>query len=122
MAEKSSTNSGIVYNMLAAGSKIKGDFIADSNFRIDGIFEGNIQCSGKVIVGEKGYVNGNLICSTAEIMGTVQGTLTISEILSLKSTAKVTGDIKTKILSIEPKAYFSGTCDMSDNESKVEGE
>ena len=120
MADKSSTNSGIIYNMLAVGSKIKGDFIADSNFRIDGIFEGNIQCSGKVIVGATGNVIGNLICSTAEIMGTVQGTLTISEMLSLKSTAKVTGDIKTKVLSIEPKAYFSGTCDMSTEKPEPE--
>ncbi|MBO5974897.1 MAG: polymer-forming cytoskeletal protein [Paludibacteraceae bacterium] len=120
MADKSSTNSGIVYNMLAVGSKIKGDFIADSNFRIDGTFEGNIQCSGKVIVGETGNVIGNLICSTAEIMGTVEGTLTISELLSLKSTAKVTGDIKTKILSIEPKAYFSGNCDMSNEKTNPE--
>ena len=121
MANKSSSNSGIVYNMLAAGSKItSGDFTSDSDFRIDGIFEGNIHCSGKVIVGETGIVIGNLISSTAEIMGSVQGTLTISELLSLKSSAKVIGDIKTKILSIEPKSYFFGTCDMGDEKTNPE--
>ncbi len=121
MANKSSSNSGIVYNMLAAGSKItSGDFTSDSDFRIDGIFEGNIHCSGKVIVGETGIVIGNLISSTAEIMGSVQGTLTISELLSLKSSAKVIGDIKTKILSIEPKAYFFGTCDMGNEKTNPE--
>jgi cytoskeletal protein CcmA (bactofilin family) len=46
-------------------------------------------------------------------MGNVKGTLHITDTLSLKSTAKVEGDIDTKILSIEPQAVFSGTCDMS---------
>lgn len=111
MAEKN-INSGIVYNMLATGSKIKGDFSSDSDFRIDGIFEGNISCKGKVIIGTNGVLIGNFTCTNAEIMGTTEGTLTISEMLSLKSTAKIKGDIKTKILMIEPKAVFCGTCDM----------
>ena len=65
MAEKN-INSGIVYNMLATGSKIKGDFSSDSDFRIDGIFEGNISCKGKVIIGTNGVLIGNLTCTNAE--------------------------------------------------------
>lgn len=111
MAEKN-INSGIIYNMLATGSKIKGEFSSDSDFRIDGTFEGNITCKGKVVIGTNGKLVGNLICTNAEIMGTTEGTITVSEMLSLKSTAKVKGDIKTKTLMIEPKAIFCGTCDM----------
>lgn len=118
MTEKN-INSGIVYNMLATGSKIKGDFSSDSDFRIDGRFEGNISCKGKVIIGTNGVLLGNLTCTNAEIMGTTEGTLTISEMLSLKSTAKVKGDIKTKILMIEPKALFCGTCDMKSPAQKT---
>jgi cytoskeletal protein CcmA (bactofilin family) len=46
-------------------------------------------------------------------MGHVNGKIVVSELLSLKETAKIVGEIKTKTLMIEPKAIFSGTCDMS---------
>ena len=69
-------------------------------------------CKGKVVIGTNGNLIGNLTCTNAEIMGTTEGTINVSEMLSLKSTAKVKGDIKTKTLMIEPKAIFCGTCDM----------
>ncbi len=115
-----SSNSGIVYNMLASGSKIKGEFTADSDFRIDGTFEGNINCNGKVVIGINGLLTGNLVCTNAEVMGTIDGTVTVSDMLSIKSTAKVKGEIKTKTLMIEPNAIFCGSCDMSTPPTKPE--
>jgi len=106
-------NSGIAHNVLANGSKIKGNITADSDFRIDGEVEGDIVCSGKVVIGPQGTLKGNLNCQNAEIMGHVNGKIVVSELLSLKETAKISGEIKTKTLMIEPKAIFSGTCDMS---------
>lgn len=115
MADKH-LNNGIVYNMLATGSKIKGEFCSDSDFRIDGTFEGDINCTGKVVIGPSGCLEGNLRCNNAEIMGAVNGSIVVNEMLSFKSTAKVTGDIETKTLMIEPNAFFCGTCKMGKNE------
>ena len=106
-------NLGVAHNVLASGSKIKGNITADSDFRIDGEVEGDIVCSGKVVIGTQGILKGNLNCQNAEIMGRVNGKIVVSELLSLKETAKFFGEIKTKTLMIEPKAVFSGTCDMS---------
>ncbi len=105
-------NLGIAHNVLASGSKIKGNITADSDFRIDGEVEGDIVCSGKVVIGTQGLLKGNLNCQNAEIMGRVNGKIVVSELLFLKETAKFMGDIKTKTLMIEPKAIFSGTCEM----------
>ena len=44
---------GTLYNALTSGSKIIGTIIADSDIRIDGNVEGDLQCSGKVVIGEK---------------------------------------------------------------------
>ena len=104
---------GSEHNSLAFGTKVTGDIFAETDFRLDGVIEGSIECKGKVIIGAKGVLVGTLTCANAEIMGNVKGTLHITDTLSLKSTAKVEGDIDTKILSIEPQAVFSGTCDMS---------
>jgi cytoskeletal protein CcmA (bactofilin family) len=104
-------------NGLAYGSLLKGDIDSESDFRIDGSVNGKIKCRGKVIIGEKGRVVGNIICSEADIFGELQGNLTVSDTLSLKSTANVKGDVKTKVLIIEPSAVFCGTCDMGDRVS-----
>ncbi|MDQ3192147.1 MAG: polymer-forming cytoskeletal protein, partial [Bacteroidota bacterium] len=42
----------------------------------------------------------------------VQGQITVSELLSLKASSKLNGDIITSKLSIEPGATFTGSCSM----------
>ncbi|MDD3405111.1 MAG: polymer-forming cytoskeletal protein [Sphingobacteriia bacterium] len=105
-------NSGVDHNVLANGTKIKGIISTESDFRVDGEIEGDVICNGKIVIGTLGTLKGNLTCTNAEIMGKVNGKIVTSEVTSLKSTAKIFGELKTKILIIEPEAIFSGTCDM----------
>ncbi len=99
-------------NMIGPGTKIVGNIETNGDIRIDGNIEGNINSKGKVVVGNNGFVKGEVICSNAEISGTVQGKMAITELLSLKSSSKVSGDIRSGKLSIEPGALFTGTCAM----------
>ena len=104
---------GTLYNALTAGSKIIGTIVADSDIRIDGYVEGDLSCSGKVVIGEKGKLKGTVNCLNAEIMGTVEGQVNIEQTLALRSTSQMTGDVHTQILIVEPNAKFNGTCSMS---------
>lgn len=99
-----------VHNVLAAGTVIIGNISSPNDIRIDGKVEGNIACDGKVVVGQMGAIVGNIEAGNAEIMGTVTGNLTVSETLSLKATACFEGEIRTRILAIEPNAAFNGKC------------
>jgi cytoskeletal protein CcmA (bactofilin family) len=112
MAKEIVTNTGAMYNALTNGSKIVGKIIADSDFRIDGEVEGTINCSGKVVIGHKGFLKGSITCVNAEVIGTVEGDINVSETLSLRATAVIKGDVKTKVLMVEPNAVFEGTCSM----------
>ena len=103
---------GTLFNALTTGSKIIGTIIADSDIRIDGTVEGDIQCKGKIVIGEKGSVKGNINCQNAEILGHLDGKAAISDTFSLRSTGTLTGELNTKILIIEPNAQFNGTCSM----------
>ena len=114
MAKEVVTNAGAMYNALTNGSRIVGKIFADSDFRIDGEVEGTITCNGKVVIGQKGYLKGSISCVNAEIIGTVEGDINVSETLSLRSTAVINGEVKTKILMVEPSAVFNGTCSMKD--------
>lgn len=104
--------SGLMFNALTAGSKIVGNITADSDFRIDGLIEGELNCTGKVVIGEGGKVKGNVNCANAEILGLMDGKITCSQQLSLRASGKIQGDVHTKTLIVEPGAVFNGTCSM----------
>lgn len=112
MAKEIVNNNGIAHNALASGSRVKGNIVSDSDFRVDGSVEGKIECSGRVVIGPKGSLLGDIVCTNAEIMGQVRGNINVADTLSLKASANVVGDIKTKVLVIEPQAIFTGSCDM----------
>ncbi len=112
MAKEIVNNTGAMYNALTNGSKIVGKIFADSDFRIDGEVEGTITCNGKVIVGQNGHLKGSISCANAEIVGQVEGDVIVSETLSLRATAVVKGDVRTKVLMVEPNAVFNGSCSM----------
>lgn len=101
-------------NIITDGTIIKGDITATGDFRLDGTLEGNIQLNGKLVIGDSGVVNGNVLCQNANIIGTVNGNISVKELLSLHATARVRGDILINKLSIEPGAVFSGKCRMID--------
>lgn len=108
---KSNSNS-IEHNVIAAGTIIKGDITTDGDFRIDGKVEGTIASKGRVIVGNSGSIVGTIKAENIDVMGYIEGTIITHDTLSLKSSAKVKGDIQTSILDIEQRAEFNGTCSM----------
>jgi len=107
-------------NLLGAGTSIKGDIKSNGDFRIDGTLVGSIHAKGKVIIGTTGKVDGEVVCQNADISGEVKAQVTVAELLSLKSTSKIAGDITTNKLAIESGARFSGSCNMEGGEYKKE--
>lgn len=108
-----STNEGSSeINKILSGTELNGDLVSDSNIIIEGDVIGNVSCSGKVLVGASGKIKGNLVCVNAEIEGTLHGELTIENLLVMRSTARIKGDIQATKLTIEEGAYFEGSCVM----------
>lgn len=119
MKQKDENSAGGLHNTLAAGTTIKGDIITDTDFRLDGRVEGDISCNGKIVIGPKGSVAGNIVSENAEILGEVDGSVKVSAKLVLKSTATIKGDIHSQSLEIEPNARFNGACTMCSEEKKA---
>ncbi len=107
-----SAGDGSSVNLIGGGTKIVGDITSAGDVRIDGHLSGNIVIAGKFVLGATGVVEGNITSVNADLSGEVKGTVKISEMLSLKSTARINGDIETSKLMIEPGAVFTGTCNM----------
>ena len=110
---------GLMFNALTAGSKIVGNISADSDFRIDGTIEGELKCTGKVVIGEAGKVKGTVVCQNAEILGLMDGKITCNQQLSLRASGKLQGEVQTKLLVVEPGAEFNGRRAMGSNATPI---
>jgi cytoskeletal protein CcmA (bactofilin family) len=109
-------SSGGLHNVLSTGTVVTGTITAESDFRIDGNVEGEIICKGKIVIGPKGGVKGNIDSVNAEIFGKIEGTTRVRERLLLKASAEVKGDIFIQTLEIEPGAKLNGSCTMAGKE------
>ena len=99
-------------DVIESSTKIVGDIVSKADFRIDGVVEGNITTTGKVVVGASGKISGKLNCSIADVSGSISGHIQISETLSLMSESYIQGDITTAKLSVEEGAQVDATIVM----------
>ena len=91
---------------------MKGEISSTNDIRIDGTFEGKIYSKGRVVVGEKALIKGDIVCTNVDFWGTMEGNFFVKDTLSLKSSSKVKGDLHIKRLQVELDARFDGTCQM----------
>ncbi|WP_299015212.1 polymer-forming cytoskeletal protein [uncultured Polaribacter sp.] len=99
-------------NVIAKKSIFTGDVTSEGDFRIDGTLEGTLKTKGRVIIGAEGVIIGNVHAENADIEGKFSGELLVANVLSIKSTANISGDVVVGKLSIEPGASFNATCAM----------
>ncbi|CAA0187217.1 conserved hypothetical protein [Tenacibaculum maritimum] len=111
-AKKSGDKKIVERNIIGKNTKIIGDIISEGDFRLDGTLEGTIKTDGRVIIGNDGYIKGKVECANADIEGKFSGELIVSNTLSIKSNANITGDVVISKLSVEPGATFNATCSM----------
>jgi cytoskeletal protein CcmA (bactofilin family) len=99
-------------NILAKNTKIIGDLSSEGDFRIDGVLEGTLTTKGRVIVGVDGSIQGKVFCDNADIEGKFSGELKVNKMLTIKSSASISGDVVLGKLSVEPGAAFNASCSM----------
>ncbi|TWO33957.1 polymer-forming cytoskeletal protein [Seonamhaeicola sediminis] len=99
-------------NIVAKGTKLTGDLNSEGDFRVDGMIEGNVKTTGKVVVGKSGLIKGTLQGTDAYFEGKFSGKLALSGTLTLKSSAHIEGEVVVGKLAVEPGANFNVTCVM----------
>lgn len=97
---------------ISTGTVVKGEISSSNDIRIDGTFEGKIYSKGRVVVGEKALIKGDIVCTNVDFWGTMEGNFYVKDTLSLKSSSKVKGDLHIKRLQVELDAKFDGSCQM----------
>ena len=121
--EKQSASNGVApsanaSNSIVEGTIINGNVSAPNDIRIDGTLIGKLECKGRVIIGPQGKIDGDIHCQNAIIEGTLTGNIHVTELLSVKESAVVTGDIVTDKLMVHTGAMFNVTCSMGGQKLK----
>lgn len=99
-------------NMITVGTRIEGNVSASSDMRIDGELYGNLSCAGKIIIGAEGKIVGDIECQNAVIEGVFQGKLRCTDLLNIRETAQINGEITTDKLIVQSGAVFNVVCNM----------
>ena len=101
-----------VLNTISKGTVIVGNITTKGDIRVEGKIIGTVTCNSKLVIGENGYVEGNVDDRNANISGEVKGTVVIRELLQLHEKGRIVGDIYTQKLAVQIGASFSGSCRM----------
>jgi len=99
-------------NVIAKKTIIVGDIKSDGDFRIDGTLEGTLTTNGRVIIGLDGFITGKVEATNADIEGKFSGELLLSNTLTIKASANISGNVVIGKLSVEPGAAFNAACEM----------
>lgn len=106
-------------NTFAQDTKIVGDIESDGDIRMDGVMEGRLNCKGRVVIGPEARIKGTINARNAEILGNVEGEINVIDLLSLKATALIIGDLIMGKFMVEPGASFTGNCKMNGSEKSL---
>ena len=94
------------YNILGTNSRVKGDLTLSGDAIITSHIEGSIEVldQGKLILERGSFIKGKIKAIDLEIFGKVEGDIECSGLVSIRSSAEVTGSIKSSRLVIYPGA------------------
>ena len=112
---ESMADEGKMNSIIGKGCKVNGTIdVQDGTLRIDGDFEGNINCpGGTLVICKGGTVKADVKVSNAVVGGTVNGNIDAKEKIELQAGSRLEGDIKTRRLVIDEGVFFEGSCRMS---------
>lgn len=106
-------------NRIVEGTKIIGNIESVADFRLDGHLLGNFTSKGKLVIGPVGSVTGDISAQNVDVEGKTEGKIIVEDVLNVKATATIIGEVTCGKLSVEPGAKFTATCAMKADLAKA---
>ena len=104
--------------IIGRGTIFEGVMKVDNSVRIDGVFKGELSCSGALTISQSGEAYAHLEGRDIYINGIVRGTVR-AEKVQLDSQARFIGDVFTGAFSVSEGAVFHGSCSMESAAAEV---
>ncbi len=94
-------------NSISEGSQMSGEIKAKGDFRLAGIFKGQLDCEGKVVITEHAIMEGNIKCDNLDLQGTFTGDIQVNGLLNIGCQSIFTGNIQVGKISVEEGATLN---------------
>ena len=92
---------------------IKGQLFSEEDMYLDGQIEGAIHLPhSRLTIGKNGKIQANIEAREVDVHGDVQGNVQAGERITIRSAAKLVGDLTSATISIEDGAYLKGCIDI----------
>ncbi len=101
---------------------LEGKLIYDGSIHADGRVQGEVRVSGNIDVASGSTVQALLEGNNVMLKGSVEGTVTAHDKLTLGKNAKLSGDITVRRLQIDDGATLNGHVRMGDFEHQASGQ
>lgn len=100
--------------IIGRGTVFEGTMKVENSVRIDGVFKGELTCSGALTISQAGEAYANLEAKDVYLNGIVRGTIH-AERVRLDSQARFVGDVHASSLSVTEGAILHGQCCMDED-------
>ncbi|MBM3289879.1 MAG: polymer-forming cytoskeletal protein [Candidatus Hydrogenedentes bacterium] len=105
---------------LGASALVTGNVRATSCL-VEGLVEGKVECSEDLELGRTGRLNADALAGKEiNLGGQVFGNISTGGVARLHSTARLTGNIRSRRIVIDDGAVFNGTCTMRTPSQRAE--
>ena len=102
---------------------IIGDVSGKEDIVVNGHIEGNLNfLKFSVVIGKNGRVNADIAAREIVIEGEVKGDLHASELIKIKPSGKVTGNIRALQVVLSQGCQFKGSVDMAETHTHNTGD
>jgi cytoskeletal protein CcmA (bactofilin family) len=100
-----------IETIIGPNAYFRGDVQADGGIRIDGVFEGTIEVTGNLVVGEGAKIIADVQANNISISGAIKGNINANRVEILE-TGRVWGDLTIVSLLLNEGAYLRGQTTM----------
>lgn len=109
------------YTTLGKDTEFEGTLQFKEGLKIEGRFKGDITSEGYLIIGKTGEVTAEINVGSIIVEGKITGNIIADDLVELRSSAQMRGDITAAKMKIEEGVLFVGKSDVQPQNRRKEG-
>lgn len=103
------------FSLIGSDVTITGNLSASVDLHVDGVVDGDIGCAA-LVQGPDSRISGHVTAQSARLAGRVDGSITAQDLI-VESTARITGDVRYRTITIAPGSRIEGRFTHEDAET-----
>ncbi|WP_299596754.1 polymer-forming cytoskeletal protein [uncultured Microbulbifer sp.] len=107
-------------SVIGKNIKFRGELIGTEDLHIEGTIEGTVIMEGHDLsIGREGEINANIHAQNIVINGTLTGDALADELIEIRNTAVVKGNLIAPRIQLDDGGKFRGSMDMVDTDDEM---